>query len=107
MRKKRKATSSPTLPTLQKTSSSEQPLKTPVPPKPPTFVNKIPMILGGIDKKFKTWRSVIGELRQYHPSLKISQVKPYHRLSLTELPKDDLLVIGDTLICVQLYWESY
>ena len=49
----------------------------------------------------------MGELRQYHASLKVSQVKPYHRLSLTELPKDDLLVIGDTLICVQLYWESH
>ena len=51
----------------------------------------------------------MGELRQYHASLKVSQVKPYHRLSLKELPKDDLLhvVIGDTLICVQLYWESH
>ena len=39
------------------------------------------------------------ELRQYHPSLKVSQVK--------ELPKGDLLVIRDTLICVQLYWESH
>ena len=81
-RKKRKATSSPTLPTLQKTSSSEQPPETPVRPKPPTFVKKIPVILSGTDKKFKTWRSVMGELRQYHPSLKVSQVK--------ELPKGDL-----------------
>ena len=32
----------------------------------------------------------MGELRQYHPSLKVSQVK--------ELPKGNLLVIGD---CVQ------
>ena len=37
----------------------------------------------------------MGELRQYHPSLEVSQVK--------ELPKGDLLVIGDTLICAQLY----
>ena len=95
-RKKRKATSSPMLSTLQMTSSSEQPPETSVGPKPPTFVNKI---LSGIDKKFKTWRSVMGELRQYYPSLKVSQVK--------ELPKGDLLVIGDTLICVQLYLESH
>ena len=31
----------------------------------------------------------MGELRQYHPSLKISRIK--------ELPKDDLLVIGDSV----------
>ena len=31
----------------------------------------------------------MGELRQYHPSLKVSQVK--------ELPKSDLLVIGDSV----------
>ena len=88
-RKQRKAISSPTLPTLQKTSSSEQPPETPVRPKPSTLTNKIPVVLSGIDKRFKTWRSVMGELRQYHPSLKVSQVK--------ELPKGDLLVIRDSL----------
>ena len=31
----------------------------------------------------------MGELRQYHPSLKVSQIK--------ELPKDDFLVIGDSV----------
>ena len=35
------------------------------------------------------WRSVMGELRQFHPSLKVSQVK--------ELPKCDLLIIGDSV----------
>ena len=49
-------------------------------------MNKIPVILSGIDKRFKTWRSVMGELRQYHPSLKVK-----------ELSKDDLLVIGDSV----------
>ena len=88
-RTKRKAISSPTLPILQKTSSSEQPPETPVRPKTSTLANKIPVILSGIDKQFETWRSVMGELRQYHPSLKVSQVK--------ELPKDDLLVIGDSV----------
>ena len=87
-RKKRKATSSPTLPTLQRTRSSEQPPETPVRPKPSSFRNTIPVILIGIDEKFKTWRSVMGELRQHHPSLKISQVK--------ELAKGNLLVVGDS-----------
>ena len=31
----------------------------------------------------------MGELRQYHPSLKVSQIK--------ELPKGDYLVIGDSV----------
>ena len=79
-RKKRKAIGSPTLPTLQKTGSSELPPETPVGPKS-TIKNKIPVILSGVDGKFKTWTSVMGELRQYHPSLKVSQIK--------ELPKDD------------------
>ena len=32
---------------------------------------------------------IMGELRQYHPSLKVSQIK--------ELPKGDFLVIGDSV----------
>ena len=86
--KKHKAINSPTLPTLQKTGSSESPPVTPVRPKP-AFKNTIPVILSGVDKKFKTWRSVMGELRQYHPSLKVSQIK--------DLPKGDFLVIGDSM----------
>ena len=87
-RKKRKASGSPTLPTLQKTGSSELPPETPVRPKP-SIKNKIPVILSGVDGKFKTWRSVMGELRQYHPSLKVSQIK--------ELPKGDFLVTGNSM----------
>ena len=86
--KKHKASGSPMLPTLQKTGSSELPPETPVHPKP-TIKNKILMILSGVDGKFKTWRSVMGELRQYHPSLKVSQIK--------ELPKGDFLVIEDSM----------
>ena len=62
-RKKRKATGSPTIPTLQKTGSSEHPPETPVRPSPSITKNKIPVIISGIDKKFKTWRSVMGEFR--------------------------------------------
>ena len=87
-RKKRKAINSPTLPTLQKTDSSEPPPVTPVRPKP-AFKNTIPVILSGVDIKCKTWRSVMGELRQYHPGLSVSQIK--------ELSKGDFLVIGDSM----------
>ena len=88
-RKKRKATSSPTLPsTLQRTRSSEQPPETPARPKPSTYKNTIPVIFRGTDAKFQNWPSIMGELRQHHPSLKISQIK--------ELAKGGLLVVGDS-----------
>ena len=87
-RKKRKASGSPTLPSQPKPGFSEPPLGTPVCPKP-NLKNKIPMIPSGVDGKFKNWRSIMGELRQYHPSLKIK-----------ELPKNDFLVIGDSVLDV-------
>ena len=88
-RKKRKTASSPTLPsTLQRTMSSEPPSETPARPKPSTYKNNIPVIFSDIDAKFQNWRSIMGELRQHHPSLKISQIK--------ELAKGGLLVVGDS-----------
>ena len=47
------------------------------------------MIVSGVDKKFKNWRQLLGELRQYHPSIRINQIK--------ELPKGDFLIIGDSV----------
>ena len=88
-RKKRKTSSSPTLPsTLQRTRPSELPPETPTRPKTTTYKNQIPVILSNIDEKFQTWRQVMGELRQHHPSLRISKVKA--------LQKGDLLVVGDS-----------
>ena len=88
--KKRKTASSPTLPpsTLQRTRSSEPPPETPTRPKTSKLKNQIPVILSNIDERFQTWRQVMGELRQHHPSLKISKVKA--------LQKGDLLVVGDS-----------
>ena len=89
-RKKRKATGSPTLSTLQKTGSSEPPPGTPTCPKPAIIKNKIPVILSGIKAEHKNWHKLLGELRQFHPGLKVSQIK--------ELPKgDDFLIIGDSM----------
>ena len=87
-RKKRKALSSPTLPNQRKPGSSEPPLSPPVSPSS-TVKNKIPVIISGVDEKFKTWRQLLGELRQYHPSLRITHIK--------ELPKGDFLIIGDSV----------
>ena len=47
------------------------------------------MIISGVDPKLKNWRKLMGELRQYHPCLKVSNVK--------ELPKGDFLLIGDSI----------
>ena len=77
------------LPTLQKTSSSEPPPGIPTCPKPAGIKNKIPVILSGIKEEHKAWRKLLGELRQFHPSLKTSQIK--------ELPKGDFLIIGDSM----------
>ena len=87
-RKKRTASGSPTPPVLQKTGSSEPPPETPVRPRP-SPKNTIPVIISGVDPKFKNWRQLMGELRQYHPSLKVSNVK--------EVPKRDFLIIGNSI----------
>ena len=70
--KKRKASNSPTLPSQPKPGSSEPHLGTPVHPKP-SIKNSIPVIISSVDEKFKNWRKLMGELRQYHPRLKISR----------------------------------
>ena len=87
-RKKRKAFSSPTLPALQKPISSEPPTVTPARPKS-SYRNTIPVIISGNNQKFQNLRQIMGELRQYHPSLKVSSIK--------ELPKGDFLIIGDSI----------
>ena len=87
-RKKRKASGSPTLPSQPKPGSSEPPLGTPVRPKP-NIKNTIPVILSGVNEEFRNWRKLMGELRQFHPSLKISQIK--------ELPKGNFLIIWDSV----------
>ena len=86
-RKKHKAINSHALPSQHKPGSFEPPLRTPVRPKP-SIKNSIPVMLSGVMEKFKNWRILMGELGQFHPSLKISQIK--------ELPKGDFVVIGDS-----------
>ena len=86
--KKHNASSSLTLPSQPMSGSSELLLVTPVCSRL-NHENKIPVILGCVDERFKNWRSIMGELRQYHPSLKVSQIKGK--------PKGDYLVIGDSM----------
>ena len=87
-RKKRKASGSPTLPTLQKTGSSELSPETPVRPRP-SHKNTIPVIISGVDDKIKRCRQLMGELRQYHSGLKVSSIK--------DLLKGEFVIICDSL----------
>ena len=62
--KKRKASDSPSLPPASQ------------PTMPPTsYKNRTPLIVKGIDPKYDTQIRIMSELRQYHPSLRVFQVK--------------------------------
>ena len=74
--KKRKASGSPSL------SLASQPTT------PPTnYKNKTPLIATGIDPKFNTPIKIMSELRQYHPNLRVLQIKQ---------TKNGWIFIGDT-----------
>ena len=74
--KKRKASESPSLPHASQ------------PTMPPSYYkNKTPLIATGIDPKFNTPIKIMRELRQYHPSLRVLQIKQV---------KNGWIFIGDT-----------
>ena len=87
-RKKRKANNSPTLPRQPKPGFSKPSPGTPVRPRS-SHKNKIPVIISDVDDKFKSWKQLMGELRQYYPSLKVSSIKA--------LPKGNFVIIGDSM----------
>ena len=62
-----------------KPGSSEPPLGTSVRPKP-NLKNKILVILNGVDGKFKNWRSIMGELKQYYLPLKFLRSRNYPKV---------------------------
>ena len=82
-RNKCKASGSPPFP-----SQPKPPLGTPVRPKL-NIKNTVPVILSGINVEFRNWKKLMGEIRQFHPSFKISQIK--------ELSKGHFLIIGDSV----------
>ena len=45
------------------------------PCRPQTTKKKIPLIAAGIDPKFNTPIKIMSELRQYHPNLRVFQIK--------------------------------
>ena len=74
--KKGKASGSPSLPPASQPTTS-----------PSTHKNKTSLIATGIDPTFKTPIQIMSELRRYHPSLRVLQIKQ---------TKNGWIFIGDT-----------
>ena len=85
--KKQKADGSPLLHSPPGASSAS-PINTPARPRPSTYKNSVPIILSDVDPKFNSVVKLMSELRQFHPSLRVSKVQ--------ELKNNRFLVIGDT-----------
>ena len=77
--KKRKASRSPSLP----------PASQPTTP-PSNYKNKTPLIAIGIDLKYNTPIKIMSELRQYHPNLRVLQIKQAKNgwIFMGDTPKD-------------------
>ena len=58
--KKRKASGSPSVPLASQPTTL-----------PSGYKNRTPLIATGTDPKFNTQNRIMGELRQYHPSLRV------------------------------------
>ena len=74
--KKKKALRSPSLPPASQSTMT-----------PTSYNNRTPLIVKGIDPKYNTQLRIMSELRQYHPSLRVFQLKQ---------SKNGWIFIGDT-----------
>ena len=85
--KKRKASGSPSLPPASQSTT------------PPTsYKNRTPLIATGIDPKFKTQIQIMSELRQYHPSLRVFQIRQSSKgwIFIGDTPKDFAILQSET-----------
>ena len=85
--KKRKASGSPSLPPASQ------------PTMPPTsYKNRAPLIAMGIDPKFKTPIQIMSELRQYHPSFRVFQIRQSSKgwIFIGDTPKDFAILKSET-----------
>ena len=85
--KKRKASGSPSLP----------PASQPTTP-PTSYRNRTPLIPTGIDPKFKTPIQIMSELRPYHPSLRVFQIRQSSKgwIFIGDTPTDFAILQGET-----------
>ena len=87
--KKRKASGSLSLP----------PASQPTTP-PSSYKNRTPLIATGIDPKFNTPVPIMRELRQYHPSLRVFQIKQSQKdwIFIGDTPKDFAILQSETKV---------
>ena len=87
--KKRKASRSPSLP----------PASQPTTP-PSSYKNRTPLIATGIDRRFNTPIQIMSELRQYHPSLRVFQIRQSSKgwILIGDTPKDLAILQSETKI---------
>ena len=94
--KKRKVSGSPSLP----------PASQPTIP-PSSYKNRTPLIATGIDPKFNTQIRIMSELRQYHPNLRVFQVKQTQNgwIFIGNTLKD-FAILQSELKMQQVFWKT-
>ena len=95
--KKRKTSGSPFLPPASQPTTS-----------PSTYKNKTPLIVTGMDPKFKTPIQIMSELRQYlHPSLRVLQIKQTKNrwIFIGDTPKDFNILQSEAKM-KQVFWPK-
>ena len=85
--KKRKASGSPSLPPARQSTTP-----------PSSYKNRTPLIATGIDPKFDTPIQIMSELRQYHPGLRIFQIRQSSKgwIFIGDTPKDFAILQSET-----------
>ena len=94
--KKRRASGSPSLPLASQPTMP-----------PSTYKNRTPLIATGINPKFNTSIPIMSELRQYHPSLRVFQIKQSQKgwIFIGDTPKDFVILQSETRM-KQVFWPK-
>ena len=94
--KKRKASESPSLPPAGQSTMT-----------PTSYKNRTPLIVKGIDPKYNTQLRIMSELRQYHPSLRVFQLKQSQNgwIFIGDTPKDFTVLQSEPKM-QEVFWEK-
>ena len=93
--KKRKASGSPSLPPASQPTTLSSSYK------------KTPLVATSIDPKFNTPIQIMSELRQYHPSLRVFQIRQSSKgwTFIGDTPKDFAILQSETKM-KQVFWPK-
>ena len=78
-------------------TSSASPINTPARPRTSTHKNSVPIILSDVDPKFNSVVKLMSELRQFHPSLRVSKVQDIFLLTGLRIYMGEYKAQGPTL----------